>query len=95
MLRTLIALALFASPAYAAEPYCSDEMPFTAITPADGNYVLTEGYHHYTCEPQDERWHKCDNRDDYLVHFERKGDAIRIALPTYEEGQFTEFAPCQ
>jgi hypothetical protein len=95
MLRTLLILVLTSAPAYAGEPYCSDEMPFTAITPSDDDYVLTEGYHQYTCEPRDERWHKCDNRDDYLVHFERRGDEIWISQPTYPEGKFTKFALCQ
>ena len=95
MLRTLTVLALLASPAYAAEPYCSDEMPFTAITPIENGYMLTEGYHQYACDPQDARWHKCDNRDDYLVHFEQRDGEIWISQPTYAEGEYTKFAPCQ
>lgn len=95
MLRTLLMLTLMTAPAYAEDAYCSDDMPMTAITPVEDSYVLSEGYHHYTCERRDAQWHKCDNRDDYLVHFEQRDGKILIALPTYEAGQYTEFAVCQ
>jgi hypothetical protein len=87
--------ALLASPAFATEPYCSDDMPIMSIHPVDGGYILSEGAsNNVLCVAFDAYWHVCDNRDDYLGHFERRGDEIWISQPGYPEGEFAKFALC-
>lgn len=92
MLRTLFALVMMTAPAYADGGYYSDDMPTTSIHPIDGGYIISEGAENLVvCVPYDAKWHICDKRQDYLVHFERRGDEIWISQPAYPDGDFAKF----
>lgn len=94
MFRILIVLVVTSSPAFATEQYCRDD-DLASITPVDGGYVLLEGQTRHFCAPRDAKWHVCDNRADYLVHFEQRDGKIYISQPSYPDGEFTAFEPCQ
>jgi hypothetical protein len=92
MLRTLLMLTLMTAPAYAQGAYYSDDMPVTSIHPVDGGYVISEGTRSAVlCVPYDAKWHICDERKDYFVHFEKHGDELWISNPSAPEGEFDKF----
>jgi hypothetical protein len=90
-MKTLLALLILGSPAMAGEQWgCDADLPWY-IERIPHGFAIVRIYRADYCRDDGQKLFICENRDDYRLGFEDKGDTLTL---TYANGEKDVFQKC-